>query len=168
MSTLPAAFSDTFYKELCIKMTIGAWEAQNKRLDTLLSKLSDEQLAREVAPGRNSGVYLLGHLAAVNDGIIVLLGFGEKLFPWLDPIFLTGPDKSGLPKPAVAELKKCWLDVNAALSGHMANMEADQWFTRHTAVSEADFEKEPHRNKLSILISRTSHQSYHLGQMAFL
>jgi hypothetical protein len=39
---------------------------------------------------------------------------------------------------------------------------------RHTAVSEADFALNPSRNKLSILISRTNHQSYHLGQLNLL
>ena len=31
----------------------------------------------------------------------------------------------------------------------------NQWFDKHTAVSQEEFEKEPHRNKLNIIITRT-------------
>ena len=43
-----------------------------------------------------------------------------------------------------------------------------QWFEKHTAVSEEDFTKEPHRNKLSVVLSRTNHLAYHVGQLALL
>ncbi len=35
-------------------------------------------------------------------------------------------------------------------------------------VSDEDFEKEPHRNKLNIIVTRTSHLSYHTGQLILL
>jgi hypothetical protein len=50
----------------------------------------------------------------------------------------------------------------------MATLQPAEWFNRHTVVSEADFEKEPHRNKLNLLINRTNHLSYHLGQLIYL
>jgi len=155
-------------KEIFIKMVLSAWETQNSRLDKLLSKLSDEQLVAEVTPGRNSGVYLLGHLVAINDAMIPLLGFGDRLYPQLENIFISNPDKSGFEKPAIADLKKYWVEVNAELSRHISIMHPDEWFTRHNSVSDEDFAKEPHRNKLNILINRANHQSYHLGQLAFL
>ncbi|MFM7485578.1 MAG: hypothetical protein ACKO13_01525 [Cytophagales bacterium] len=43
--------------------------------------------------------------------------------------------------------------------------EAD-WLMRHTAVSEEDFKKEPHRNRLNVMLSRVSHKASHLGQIA--
>jgi len=58
--------------------------------------------------------------------------------------------------------------ANTNHSEHINQMPTDEWFTRHNKVSEADFAKEPHRNKLNIIINRTSHMSYHLGQMAYL
>lgn len=48
------------------------------------------------------------------------------------------------------------------------NMTSEQWFEKHTAVSEEDFAKEPHRNKLNIIITRTSHLQYHTGQIVLL
>ena len=149
-------------------MTLMAWETQNTRVNKLLDQLSDEQLYTETAPGRNRGIYLLGHLAAVSDGIIPLLGLGEKKYPELEKIFITAADKSDLKLPSVAELKKCWNDVNTTLSHHFTQIQPDEWFTKHTAVSQDDFAKEPYRNKLNILINRTNHQSYHLGQLIYL
>jgi hypothetical protein len=155
-------------QELVIKMIIAEWQKQNSRVDKLLETLSDEQLSAETAPGRNSGIYLLGHLTAVNDGLFPLLGFGEKLHPELENIFLTNPDKSDLPKPALAELKNYWKEINVKLAQHIDSVQTDEWFTRHNSVSAEDFAKEPHRNKLNIIINRTNHQSYHLGQMTYL
>ena len=155
-------------KQLFIKMVLTAWEIQNKRVDNLVDTLTDDQLGKETAPGRNTGIYIFGHLTAVNDGIIPLLGLGEKLYPHLEKIFLSTPDKSDLPFPSVTELKKYWKEINSTLSGHFAQMQPDQWFERHIAVSEDDFAKEPHRNKLNILITRTNHQSYHAGQLIYL
>lgn len=155
-------------KELIIKMVISNWELQNKRLDGLLAKLSDDQVAAEVSPNRNSGVYLLGHLTAVSDGMITLFGLGEKLYPELEEIFLKNSDKSGLEKPSLDQLKSYWNHVNNTLSNYFSNMQPDDWFAPHTAISPEDFAKEPHRNKLNILLNRTNHEAYHLGQLVFL
>jgi hypothetical protein len=154
--------------ELFIKMTVAAWDAQCVRVSKLFDELSDEQLAGETAPGRNTGIYLLGHLVAVTDGMLPLLGFGEKLYPQLETVFLTSPDKSGLETPSVAELRKYWKEVNAKLSAAITTTTSNEWFAKHTAVSAEDFAKEPLRNKLNVLISRTNHQSYHLGQLIYL
>jgi hypothetical protein len=43
-------------------------------------------------------------------------------------------------------------------------MSWSDWLVRHTAVSEPDFVKDPSRNRFAILLSRTNHLSYHLGQ----
>ncbi len=70
--------------------------------------------------------------------------------------------------PTATELKEYWTKVNAKLTDHFNQMPADGWFTRHNNVSDTDFAKEPHRNKLNIIINRTSHTAYHLGQLIYL
>jgi hypothetical protein len=45
---------------------------------------------------------------------------------------------------------------------------AEAWFEKHTAVTAEEFTSEPHRNKLNIIITRTSHLQYHLGQLVLL
>jgi hypothetical protein len=155
-------------KELFIKMALSNWDLQVNRMNKLLSQLSDEELSKHTAPNRNSGTYLLGHLAAVSDGMFTFLNLGERIDPAMDELFLRNAENSGLEKPSVAELREFWNKVIGLLNEKISQVNADEWFTRHSAVSEDDFAKEPHRNKLNIVINRTNHLSYHLGQMIYL
>ena len=153
---------------LLVKMVLLQWQTQNTRVDDWLKNVPDEQMLQETAPGRNTGIYLFGHLAAVNDGLFKLLGIGERLHPELDEIFLDSPDKSDKTFPSVNQLKKYWAEINTALTTKFNAMQPEEWFERHTAVSAEDFAKEPHRNRLNVIITRTVHQGYHLGQMNYL
>jgi hypothetical protein len=155
-------------KEVFVTMVRGAWDVHNERVTKLIESLSEEQLMAETAPGRNRGIYLLGHLVAVNDRLFTLLGFGDRLYPQLDETFVTKADRSADQLPSLNELKKNWRTVNERLSEYFEKMTADEWFERHTSVSAEDFSKEPHRNKLNVLINRTNHTSYHLGQLIYL
>jgi len=160
--------TNTTPQELFIKMVIDEWNKQNNNFNKRLSSLADWQLSKEIAPGKNTGIYLVGHLVAISDAMLPLLGFGEKLFPQLENIFIKNPDKSGLEKPSVAELKDYLQAVNTKLSDHIQSTAPGEWFKRHMAVTEEDFAKEPHRNKLNIIINRSNHMSYHLGQLILL
>jgi DinB family protein len=150
---------------LFIKMVIDAWEKYVKRTDHIFNSLSDEDILKEIAPGKNRAVYLLGHLTAVNDELCPLLGLGESAYPQLRPVFLTSPDKPGTASPSVHELRQFWSASNSRLMEGFNRMEPYEWFERHSAVSEEAFAKEPHRNKLNVLINRTNHVSYHEGQL---
>ena len=50
--------------QLFVKMVLSSWNTQYAELWKLLDQLSDEQLQNETSPGRNRGIYLLGHLVA--------------------------------------------------------------------------------------------------------
>ncbi|MDB5281764.1 MAG: hypothetical protein JWO06_839 [Bacteroidota bacterium] len=154
--------------ELFVKMVLNEWNFRLQQADKLFTMLSDEQLQGEVSPGRNRGIYLLGHLVAVHDRMIALLGLGERQYAKLDDAFIENPDKAVAALPTVAELRTNWTKVNSTLAGYFSSMTADDWFKKHTSVSEEDFAKEPHRNRINVLISRSNHLSYHLGQMALL
>lgn len=168
MPTQPTANDTSATKTVFIKMALSAWDTYNNRVTKLVDALTDEQLSAATAPGRNSGIYLFGHLVAISDALFPLLGFGERLYPGLDKVFVDNPDRSGLDVPPIKDLKEYWKKVNARLTDHIIRMPEDEWFTRHTKVSEADFANEPHRNKLNIIINRTNHTSYHLGQLVYL
>lgn len=158
----------TIQPALFINMVITEWDKQNNNFNKLLSSLSEQQLAKEIAPGKNTGIYLVGHLIAISDAMLPLLGFSEKLFPQLQEPFVNTPDKTGQVFPSLNELKEQLNSVNAKLSGSMQSTSEEEWFQRHMAVSEEDFAKEPHRNKLNVIINRSNHMSYHLGQLALL
>jgi uncharacterized damage-inducible protein DinB len=161
MQTLQIDQRQTF-----IQMSLKAWNIHVNRIDKFLEGLSDEALLYEIAPGKNRIVYLLGHLIASNDTMISLFGLGERKYAHLDEAFLKNPDRSTLAMPEPAELRKLWKESNAILTAHFSKMLPDDWFSRHTAMTDEDFEKEPGRNKLSVLINRTNHMAYHLGQLA--
>ncbi|HOZ87137.1 MAG TPA: DinB family protein [Bacteroidia bacterium] len=154
--------------ELIIKIVFDRWNGSVKNCDTLLNALSDDQLQKEITPGKNRGVYVLGHLIAVHDDMLVLLDMGEKLYPELNEPFLQSADKTLQQIPPVAELRACWARQAAVLKQKFESATADSWFEKHSAVSAEDFAKEPHRNKLNIIITRTTHLAYHTGQMALL
>ena len=151
-----------------IKMVFDRWNTSLANCDTLLNSLTDEQLQREVAPNKNRGIYLLGHLIAVHDNMLVLLNMGEKQYPELYKIFHDAPDKSVSEIPSVQELRACWGNQREVLKEKFASLKPEEWFEKHTAVSAEDFIKEPHRNKLNIIITRTTHLNYHTGQLILL
>lgn len=154
--------------DLFLKMILDRWDASLKNFDSLLNTLDDATLQKEVAPGKNRGIYLLGHVVAVHDDMLVLLAMGERKYPALQEPFLKSPDKAVADIPAVADLKKCWADQCELIKQEFAKLQPEQWFEKHTAVSAEDFVKEPHRNKLNVVITRTTHLTYHTGQLALL
>ena len=158
----------TNQNELMIKMIVDAWNGQLARATKLFNELKDEQIENETAPGRNTGTYLLGHLVAVHDALFPLLGTGQKLYPSLEDVFIKNPDKSGLEKPSIKDLRNYWDEVNQEMQKQFGQFAVDEWLQKHTVISAEDFSKEPHRNRLNVLISRTNHLAYHLGQLAYL
>ena len=151
-------------EDLFVRMALQAWETYIKRTNSFFDGLTDEQLFREIAPGKNRAIYLLGHLTAIHDLMLPLLGLGNRQYPQLDDIFIANADRIKDPLPA-KELRTYWTAANEQLSHHFSKLTADEWFQKHTLVSAEDFAKEPHRNKLNVLINRTNHLAYHLGQL---
>ena len=155
-------------EELFIKMVLDAWFSKLEKADKLFNTLPDEDLLKEVSPGRSRGIYLLGHLTAIHDAMLPLLGLGKSAYPELFHMFVEKPDKAVTEIPSTEFLRNCWKECTATIKNACSNVPAADWFQKHTAVSEADFEKEPHRNKLNLIINRTNHLEYHLGQVIFL
>lgn len=154
--------------ETMIKMVFDRWDGSIKNFDKLLTSLTDEQLEKEIAPGKNRGIYLLGHLIAVHDDMLVLLDMGDKVYPELVEPFLKSPDKLVAQIPSATELRTNWSKQCELLKQKFEGLPSAGWFEKHTAVSAEDFIKEPHRNKLNIIITRTTHLAYHTGQLVLL
>jgi hypothetical protein len=154
--------------ELVIKQVILSWTAQNKSVSDFFNTYEDTFYSNPVAPGRNRAIYLLGHLVAVNDGMLPIFGLGPKLFPELEAPFVSSPDQAEANYPSLAELKQHWEKLNETLSNHFNNMTWTDWLGKHSLVSAEDFAVNPVRNKLNVLLNRTNHQSYHLGQIKLL
>ncbi|MFN8284640.1 MAG: DinB family protein [Chitinophagales bacterium] len=153
---------------ISIKMVLDRWYGSIKNFDKHLDGWSDETLYQQIAPGKNRGIYLLGHLIAVHDDMLLLLDMGEKLYPELYEPFLKNADDANAQIPSAATLRSYWTNQCAILKQKFDSMKTEDWFEKHTAVSAEDFANEPHRNKLNIIITRTSHLQYHTGQVVLL
>jgi hypothetical protein len=151
-------------EESVVATAVFAWKQNLKGAEQLFGRLDDQQLLTEVAPGKNRLIYLWGHLIAVHDAMLPLLGLGERVHPELAAIFLTGADKTVAVLPSGTELQSLWDEVNDRLLAGISSFTVADWVQKHSAVSDEDFIANPLRNRLAILLSRTSHVSYHLGQ----
>jgi hypothetical protein len=144
---------------------IDSWKLHLGRLDRMLAAFSDDDLQQEIAPGKNRIFYLLGHLAAVHDRMLTLLRLGARLHDELDDDFLTNPDRTRPDRVSAGALREAWAEVNATLTSAMEALPAEAWLERHDAVSAEDFAREPLRNRLAVLLSRTAHMQFHTGQI---
>jgi hypothetical protein len=63
-------------------------------------------------------------------------------------------------------LRRAWAEVNDKLTRAFEGFTLEDWLQKHTAVSDGDFMKDPMRNRLAVVMNRTSYASYHAGQAA--
>ena len=147
-----------------IDSALRNWRSNIDRADKFFGNLSQEQLLQEVAPGKNRLIYLWGHLTAFNDALIPLLGLGARIHPELDPMFVSNPDGAVPTILSGEDLKIIWQETSQILWTGFSRLSAADWLQKHGAVSEEDFLREPHRNRFTVLLGRTSHIAYHLGQ----
>lgn len=154
--------------ETTLKMVFDRWYALLKNFDASLNALTDEQLQNEIAPGKNRGIYLLGHMIAIHDDMLRLLDLGDKMYPELFEPFIKSADKTVSDIPTAVTLRAYWAKQNEVLKQKFDSVQPEEWFQKHSAVTAEDFAKEPHRNKLNIIITRTTHLAYHHGQFVLL
>ena len=141
------------------------WNAYNKRIQKKLDSISEEKFNTPIVAGGNSPSWLMGHLADTDDALLELFGIRKRLFPELAKIYHheKGTNQTGhLTKD---ELKVKWSSILAELDSAFKTWSESDWHSRHMAVSEEDFKKEPHRNKLNVMLSRVTHKASHLGQI---
>jgi uncharacterized damage-inducible protein DinB len=143
-------------QQIFIEMAIKAWNVQISRVSKFIDGLDDVALNKPIAPGKNRISYIVGHLVAVNDGMISLFNQGERAYLHYDEPFVKNPDGA---------LRQAWKESNDQLSSIFKKMTVSDWLGRHTLMTDEDLAKDPTRNKLSVLLNRTSHVAYHLGQL---
>jgi hypothetical protein len=149
---------------MMVKMVFDSWNSLIKQFNEVLDSVTDDQLQKQIAPNKNRGIYVLGHMIAVHDDMLPILGFGELQYPEINEVFKS-PDNAEAKIPSAATLRSYWKEIGNTLDRNIKSMQPEQWFEKHTSVSAEDFATQPHRNKLNVMITRTCHLSYHLGQM---
>ena len=83
-------------EQTLVATAVQSWKMLIERADKFFSPLTDDQLQAEIAPGKNRLVYLWGHLIAVHDRMLPLLGIGPQIYPELDKPFLSEADNRTL------------------------------------------------------------------------
>jgi hypothetical protein len=151
-------------EELLAIAALNSWKLVIGRFDQRVAALTDEQFQKQVAPGKNRLFYLVGHLTAVHDRMLSMLDIGERLHPELDEPYITNPDGAVTDPLSASDLKKAWTEVNSRLTAAFESFTPQDWLKKHTAVSDEDFAKDPTRNRLAVVMSRTNHASFHTGQ----
>lgn len=149
-----------------LQIALLQWDISNKRMLKVFESISDEKFFSPIIPNGNSPSWLLGHLADTDDMLLELFGIQKRMYPDLGKIYhhTKGVNQSG--HLSKQELLTKWKQVLDALDEAFKRMTEQDWLSRHMAVSEEDFAKEPHRNKLNVMLSRVTHKASHLGQIA--
>ena len=148
--------------EICLLQ----WSTYNNRMQKLLDTISEDNFNKPVFAGHNSPSWILGHLVDTDDALLELFGIRSRLFPELKTIYHHEKDTNQSGHLNKTELIKKWQAISAELDKAFKSWSDKEWLSRHTAVSEEDFKKEPHRNKLNVMLSRVGHKASHLGQIA--
>jgi DinB superfamily len=151
-----------------IKTAIQRWDDQVNRAALIISERSDETLAKQVATGKNTGAYVIGHLIAINDAMVQILGLGKPKYPDLFDTYIRHPDGVGHPGKTIPELRELWKETHDRITALVHQFPEENWLKRHANVTDEQFAQNPLRNKLSVLLNRAEHIAFHSGQLRLL
>lgn len=149
-----------------LQICLLQWETYNRRMQKVLDTIKDEDYFKPIVSGGNSPSWIIGHLVETDDALLELFGIRPRMFPELAKIYHHERNANQVGHLTKEELTLKWKAISEELSKSFKSMNETDWLGRHMAVSEADFMKEPHRNKLNVMLGRVSHKASHLGQIA--
>lgn len=153
------------YKDLFVRMVLLSWQSSHRSVDNFLAKTPVDDFDKEVAPGRNTIGWIIAHLASVNDDLLALYGTGDPVNAEMAKTFRGGQGKVEHAYTG-KQMADYWKASAANINRVIAGFTNEEWFSRHTRISDEDFKNEPHRNRLNVLMNRAGHISYHMGQLA--
>jgi hypothetical protein len=149
--------------ELYKQWKITAWW-----ISETLKSLSDEDLKKEISPGRNHGVWILGHLIQSEDELSKYLGKGDYLFPENEKLFgqknKPGPVSSYLGIPV---LRTQWEAVAGKNDKILSELTDAEWDEPH-ALIEGSIDEDYFKTKGGCVMNWILHQTYHIGQLVLL
>lgn len=132
-----------------------------------INSLDDDEFRMELSPGKNHGVWILGHLVVSEDDFSIFMGNGELLFPELVEFFA---QKSKLQPPEnyppVPELRGYW-DAVCRKNREIYSQLADDELDMPHALLEND-DTDYFKTKKRVIMAWQFHQMYHAGQLAVL
>ncbi len=135
-------------------------------MQKMIDAISEQNFNTPITANGNSPSWLFGHLADTDDKLLELFGIGKRMFPELETIYHHERGSNQKGHLSKEELTTKWNAISAELDRAFKSWSENDWMSRHTAVSEEDFKKEPHRNRLNVMLGRVSHKASHLGQVS--
>ncbi len=132
-----------------------------------INSLTDEEFEMELSPGKNRGVWILGHMITSDDEFSVFMGKGDLLFPYYPELFGQGSKLQPLQSyPEVSELRQQWNDVIEKNKNIYENLKDEELEQPHNNIVEGkeDFFK----TKARVIMAWHLHQMYHAGQLGLL
>lgn len=133
-----------------------------------IKTLSDEDLKKSYAEGKNHGVWILGHLIESEDELSKFLGKADMLFPEYEETFGQGSTLEKVENyPFISKLREQWsivLEKNKGVLSNMLDSELDEPHCMPMDSSLSDFFKTKGRCMMIWIL----HQMYHTGQLAIL
>src|ERR1019366_8461519 len=132
-----------------------------------LDELTDEELRSDIIPGKNHGVWILGHLIASDDTLSEYLGYGPTLFPesqvYSQGNTLLPVDECKSPSVLRGEWKKV-CEKNESIYQTLTDAELDQ----PHAMLQGNPAEDYFKTKQGVIINWSLHQVHHAGQLALL
>ncbi|MEO6694749.1 MAG: DinB family protein [Ignavibacteria bacterium] len=136
-------------------------------IDTYINMMNDEDFETELSPGKNHGVWILGHLITSDDDFTFYMGKGNYLFEEYQDLF---GQKSRLKKvseyPPVTKLKEQWrlvCEKNKKVYESLSDNVLDE-----IPENMSDEMKSYFSTKGKVVMAWQLHQMYHCGQLGVL
>ena len=132
-----------------------------------IDPLTDDEFKMEIYPGKNHGVWLLGHLVTSDDDFSMFMEKGEIMFPEYYEVFgqgskLLSPEEY----PPVSELRSAWKKVCEKNRKIYAELTDNELKLPHALVKDID--KDYFKSKERVIMAWHLHQLYHAGQLGII
>ncbi len=129
-----------------------------------INSLSDEEFKMELSPGKNHGVWLLGHLIVCDDDFSLFMGKGDLLIPEISEIFRQNSKLMPVENyPSVSKLKEYWKQVTDKNQKIYSELTDKELTDRHAMVK--DYDTDYFKTKERVIMAWQLHQLYHAGQL---
>ncbi|HRI26711.1 MAG TPA: DinB family protein [Chitinophagales bacterium] len=145
------------------------WRIVVSWVNGTLNILTNEQLCLPIAPGKNHGIWILGHLIESEDELGVYLGKSDWLFPQYETLF--GQGSTLLPThhyPTPDVLRRQWKEVCARNDQILTHFTNAEWHEPHTRIGNGNPLDDFFKTKGRCIAIWNIHQAYHAAQLALI
>ncbi|MEP7146575.1 MAG: DinB family protein [bacterium] len=156
-----------FYGEYSVEKFLRTIYYDDGWVNIYIDSLTDEEFEMELSPGKNHGVWILGHLITSDDDFSLYMGKGELLFPEYHDLFGQGSMLQPVKNyPKVLVLRKHWNDIIGKNKKIYENLKDEEF--EHPPANIADNKEDYFKTKARVIMAWQLHQVYHGGQLSVL